>query len=115
MDNKNITDQRLELYNRGNLKINDCLDVHNFNDETVVLETSLGILTINGEELKIEKLNLEEAMNQAIRDSLASNRTAFPTVFHKKNYKGLLVTMRFDDWIQLYNEYYSSMKLKEKL
>ncbi len=60
MDNKNITDQRLELYNRGNLKINDCLDVHNFNDETVVLETSLGILTINGEELKIEKLNLEE-------------------------------------------------------
>ncbi len=60
MDNKNITDQRLELYNRGNLKINDCLDVHNFNDETVVLETSLGILTINGEELKIEKLKLEE-------------------------------------------------------
>ena len=26
----------------------------------MVLETSLGILTINGEELKIEKLNLEE-------------------------------------------------------
>ncbi|MCR2032880.1 sporulation protein YabP [Anaerofustis stercorihominis] len=60
MDNKSVTDQRLELYNRGNLKINDCLDVHNFNDETVVLETSLGMLTINGEDLKIEKLNLED-------------------------------------------------------
>ena len=66
MDNKSVTDQRLELYNRGNLKINDCVDVHNFNDETVVLETSLGMLTINGEDLKIEKLNLEDGEIYAI-------------------------------------------------
>lgn len=57
---------------------------------------------------------MAEAMNQAIRDNLASNRQAFPTVFHKKNYQELMVTMRFTDWIKLYNEYYSSMKLEER-
>jgi len=61
-----------------------------------------------------EHLNLENAMEQAIRDSNASEREAFPTVFHKKNRKELLVTMRFSDWIQLYKEYYSSMKLEER-
>ena len=73
-----------------------------------------GIDYIHCEVKFVEKLNLEEAMNQAIRDSLESNREAFPTVFHKKNYKDLLVTMRFDDWIQIYNEYYSSKKLEER-
>lgn len=53
-------------------------------------------------------------MNQAIRDSLVSNRKAFPTVFHKKNYQELMVTMRFNDWIKIYGEYYSSLKLAER-
>ena len=53
-------------------------------------------------------------MEQAIRDSKASNRDAMPTVFHKNNYQGLMVTMRFEDWIKLYNEYYSSMKLDDR-
>lgn len=61
-----------------------------------------------------EHLNLENAMEQAIRDSNASEREAFPTVFHKKNRKELLVTMRFCDWVQLYKEYYSSKKLEER-
>ena len=53
-------------------------------------------------------------MDQAVRDCLASSRQAFPAVFHKKNREDLLVTMRFDDWIQFYNEYYSGMKLMEE-
>ena len=61
-----------------------------------------------------EHLNIENAMEQAVRDSAASNRKAFPTVFHKKNRKELLVTMKFSDWISLYKEYYSSMKLDER-
>lgn len=59
MENKNLADQHLELFNRNTLAINDCIDVHNFNDENVLLETSLGLLSINGENLKIEKLNLD--------------------------------------------------------
>ena len=52
-------------------------------------------------------------MAQAIRDNIASDREAFPTVFHKKNNEELLVTMRFQDWCTLYDSYYSDMKLKE--
>lgn len=73
-----------------------------------------GIDFIHAEVKFVEKLNLENAMEQAIRDSKASDRQAFPAVFHKKNRKDLLVTMKFEDWILLYKEYYSSMKLLER-
>lgn len=74
-----------------------------------------GIDYIHAEVKFVEKLNLDNAMNQAIRDSLKSDREAMPTVFHKKNYQDLLVSMRFKDWIQLYNSYYSDRKISEKL
>ena len=35
--------------------------------------------------------------------------------FMAKNYQDLLVTMRFTDWIMLYNSYYSDRKLTEKI
>ena len=73
-----------------------------------------GIDYIHAEVKFVEKLNLSEAMNQAVRDSLASDRKVMPTVFHKKNYHELMVTMRFKDWIKLYREYDSSMKLEER-
>jgi hypothetical protein len=38
----------------------------------------------------------------------------FPAVFHRKNNKKWLVSMELDDWIKLYNEYYSSMKIEER-
>lgn len=62
-----------------------------------------------------ESLNLNEAMEQAINDSSLSDRKGFPTVFHKKNNKPLMVTMLFDDWCTLYDSYYSDMKLKERV
>lgn len=46
-----------------------------------------------------EKLNIENAIDQAISDA---KNGQFPTVFHRKNGRGWLVTMRLDDWIQLY-------------
>ena len=55
-------------------------------------------------------MNIDEAIEQAVRDTKDNK---FPTVFHRKNRKDWLVTMRLDDWIQLYREYYSSMRLKE--
>lgn len=50
-------------------------------------------------------------MEQSKRDRKAGQ---FPTVFHRKNNKKWLVSMELDDWIKLYNEYYSSMKLEER-
>ena len=53
-------------------------------------------------------------MEQAIRDSKASDREAYPTVFHKKNNKPLMVTMLWENWIEMYDSYYSDMRLKER-
>lgn len=73
-----------------------------------------GIDYIHCEVKFVENLNISKAIGQAVRDNTASDRQAFPTVFHKKSREDLLVTMKFEDWIQLYSEFYSSMKLKER-
>lgn len=105
-----------ELYVANKFKEHgyNCNRTAQFKGNTGRADDIEGIDYIHCEVKFVERLNIEEAIKQAIRDSLASNRKAMPTVFHKKNYNELLVTMRFEDWIKMYNEYYSSMKLKEK-
>lgn len=105
-----------ELYvvNRFKEEGYDCNRTAQFKGNTGRADDIEGIDYIHAEVKFVEKLNLMEAMNQAVRDSLASDRKAMPTVFYKKNYHELMVTMRFTDWIKLYNEYYSSMKLEER-
>lgn len=105
-----------ELYvvNRFKEEGYDCNRTAQFKGNTGRADDIEGIDYIHAEVKFVEKLNLIEAMNQAVRDSLASDRKAMPTVFHKKNYHELMVTMRFTDWIKLYNEYYSSRKLEER-
>ena len=49
-------------------------------------------------------------MEQSKRDTKEGQS---PAVFHRKNNKKWLVTMELDDFMKLYNEYYSSNKLKE--
>lgn len=55
-----------------------------------------------------ERLNIHDAMDQAKRDKCEDE---FPTVFHRKNNCEWLVTMRFEDWMQLYREWLLSMEL----
>lgn len=45
----------------------------------------------------VEKLNLEDAMDQARRDA----GRAVPIVAHKRNFRPWLVTMRASDWFRL--------------
>ena len=52
-----------------------------------------------------EKMHLYDWMSQAIHDAEEEGEGNLPTVFHKQNNKDLLVTMRFEDWIQLYREW----------
>ena len=73
-------------------------------------EDIVGLDYIHCEVKRVQALNLEEAMEQAKRDSKDNQ---LPAVFHRKNNKKWKVTMELDSWIKLYNEYYSSMKLKE--
>lgn len=70
-----------------------------------------GVDYIHAEVKFVERLDLYAAVGQAIRDSRTTKK--IPTIFHKKSNMDLLVTMRFKDWIELYNSYYSDMKLKE--
>lgn len=58
MDEKNV--QSLLLENKEVLSVTGVENVDNFNDETVVLITNKGKLTIKGEKLNISKLNVDE-------------------------------------------------------
>lgn len=92
----------------------DCNRTAQFKGNTGRADDIEGIDYIHCEVKFVENLSLSKAMEQAVRDSRASKRQAYPTVFHKKAREKLMVTMLFDDWINLYNSYYSDMKLKER-
>lgn len=53
------TIQNLILENREKLSISGVLDVLSFDDQIVILETELGMLTIKGEDLRINKLSVD--------------------------------------------------------
>ena len=74
-------------------------------------EDVVGLDYIHIECKRVEKLNIDEALKQARRDAKDNQ---MPAVFHRKNGKKWKVTMDLEDWIKLYNEYYSSMKLNER-
>lgn len=59
----------------------------------------IGLKGMHIEVKRVERLNLDKAMEQAIEDCNDSN---MPMVAHRKNYKDWKVTMSFDDWIKLY-------------
>ena len=74
-------------------------------------EDVVGLDYIHIECKRVENLNLDNAMEQSKRDA---KEYQLPAVFHRKNNKKWKVTMELSDWIKLYNEYYSSMKLGER-
>ena len=62
----------------------------------------VGLPGIHIECKRVERLNLDNAMSQAISECGAENK---PAVFHRKNHQPWKVTMFFDDWIELYREW----------
>lgn len=63
VDERKITSsgviQNLILENRGKLNISGVLDVLSFDDQIVIVETELGLLTIKGNNLRINKLSID--------------------------------------------------------
>ena len=51
--------QNLILENRGKLSVSGVLDVLSFDDQVIIIETELGLLTIKGENLRINKLSID--------------------------------------------------------
>lgn len=62
----------------------------------------VGVPGIHIECKAVERLNIYDAMAQAKRDARVNE---LPVVIHKKNNHNVLVTMEWDDWIQLYREW----------
>ena len=63
-ERKNITSttnviQNLILENRKKLSISGVNDVLSFDDQVVMIETELGLLTVKGENLRINKLSID--------------------------------------------------------
>lgn len=51
--------QNLILENREKLSISGVLDVLSFDDQVVIVETELGLLTVKGDNLRINKLSID--------------------------------------------------------
>ena len=64
-------------------------------------EDVVGLPNIHVEVKRVEKLNIYDAIEQAIRDA---KELKLPVVFHRKNNRQWLVTMTLEDWISLYRE-----------
>ena len=56
--NTNIV-QNLMLENRNRLNISGVLDVLSFDDQIIIVETELGMLTVKGDNLRINKLSID--------------------------------------------------------
>ena len=60
----------------------------------------VGLPDIHLEIKRVEKLNIDEALAQSIRDA---REAEIPVVMHRKNRTEWKITMRFADWIELYS------------
>ena len=73
-----------------------------------------GILGIHIEAKHQERMSLYDWYEQSERDARAEGKGNLPVVIHKQNDKPVLVTMSFEHWIQLYNEWNSVGTLMKK-
>lgn len=61
----------------------------------------VGLPGIHIEVKRVEKLNLTDALRQAIRDARPGE---LPAVFHRRNRETWRVTMTLDHWLELYEK-----------
>lgn len=67
----------------------------------------VGIPGIHAEVKHQERMQLYEWMAQAIRDASQDERKPKPTVIHRKNNAEWLITMRFEDFLEIYDKFIS--------
>lgn len=80
--------QNLVLENREKLSISGVLDVLSFDDQIVIVETELGLLTIKGDDLRINKLSIDTSEVVVEGEIYSMNYSEKET--DKKNTGGLL-------------------------
>lgn len=67
----------------------------------------VGLPYIHLEVKRVEKLNIDDALQQSIRDA---REAEIPVVMHRKNRTDWKITMLFDDWINLYKAWEKDKK-----
>ena len=73
-----------------------------------------GVPGIHVECKAVEKLNLEQAYQQSVRDAEAAGKEEIPVVIHKKSRKPAMITLALEDWICMYLAWQNSQeKTKE--
>lgn len=70
----------------------------------------VGLPGIHIECKRKEKLNIHDAVAQAVRDKKDGE---LPTVFHRRDRTDWLVTMPLEDWIAMYREYSAGMEVRD--
>lgn len=63
----------------------------------------IGLPGIHPEVKRVERLNIHEAIKQAI-DEAEKRKDGKPVVFHRRNRGGWLVTLRLEDFMKIYQE-----------
>ena len=79
---KVVTNQNIIMENREKISVTGVIDIHSFDDELVIVQTDLGLLTIKGENLKMNKLNLDN--NELIIEGKTSAIAYSDAVQNKK-------------------------------
>lgn len=59
MNNSASVSQNVLMFNRSRVELDGIIDVESFTDQYVIAESSLGKISLDGEELKIESFSTE--------------------------------------------------------
>lgn len=80
MANEKNTVQNIILENREKLSVSGVVDILTFDEEEIALETELGMLTVKGEQLKVEKLSVDtgEIVAHGQFDSILYSKESAP-------------------------------------
>ena len=62
----------------------------------------VGLPGVHVEVKRVERLVLDDAMDQAVRDHRPGR---FPVVAHRRNRGRWMITMRAEDWFEMYREW----------
>ena len=80
--------QNIILENRNKLSITGVKDVFSFDDQIVILETELGMLTIKGNDIRINKLSIDTT--DVIIEGGEINSINYDDKINKKNSESFL-------------------------
>lgn len=62
MNNESIVEQNIILHGRARMELTGIIEVESFTDVSVIAVSSLGNISVDGEELKIESFSTESGL-----------------------------------------------------